>query len=150
MTLRRATLRRATLREALARIRYGLVSLLSECAIAVTVLTALIVAAPLTVIVAAQLHALATTGQWRGFPVSELLDVLQVDPEALPTRSDSVAGFALSLPASLVLLTATLALCVLAVFLHRTNRRMRARLQNVLQSALIKDIERQLDHRRSG
>jgi hypothetical protein len=144
MTLRRA------LRRALARTRYGLVSLLLECAIAVTALTALIVAAPLTVILAAKLHALATMGQWRGFPVSELLDVLQVDPETLAMRSDSVAGFALSLPASLVLATATLALCVLAVILHRTNRRMRARLHNVLQSALIEDIERQLDHRRSG
>jgi hypothetical protein len=136
-----------TLRRALVRIRHGLVSLLLESAIAVTVLTALIVAAPLIVILAAQLHGLATTGQWRGFQVSELLDVLRVDPETLATRPDSVAGFVLLLPASLVLFTATLAFCVLAAILHRANRRVCARLYSMQQSALIEDIERQLGHR---
>lgn len=100
-----------------------LVSLLLEGKIAITVLTALIVAAPLMVIPAAQLHALATTGQWRGFQVSKLLDVLQVAPETPSTHASSVAGFALALLASLVLFTAILALCVLAAIFPRANRR---------------------------
>jgi hypothetical protein len=116
---------------------------------AAALLVALIAAVPLTVIVAAQLHGLATTGQWRGFQVSELLDVLRIDRSIFPESSEQTAGYLLSLPASLVLFTTVLFLIVLAAALHRLRRRERARFFGAQQSALIKEIERQLETRRS-
>lgn len=139
-----------TPRRAFARIRYEFLSLLLECVIAVVLLAALIAAIPMAVILAAQLHGLATTGQWRGFQVSEFLDVLHVDPGIFPESSEQTAGYLLSLPASLVLFTAVLFLIVLAGLLHRLSRRARARFLGVQQSALIKDIERELEMQRSG
>src|SRR5688572_17920520 len=103
-----------TPRSALARIRYEFLALLLECVIAAALLVALIAAVPLTVIVAAQLHGLATTGQWRGFQVCELLDVLRIDRSIFPESSEQTAGYLLSLPASLVLFTTVLFLIVLA------------------------------------
>jgi hypothetical protein len=138
-----------TPRRALARIRYELLSLPLECGVAIAVLAALVAVVPLVVILAAQLHGLATTGQWRGFPVSEFLDVLQIDPSNFAGGSLAGAGSLLSAPASLVLFTATLFLCVLAGLFHRLKRRERARFLAVQQNALIKDIERELEMRRS-
>jgi hypothetical protein len=138
-------------RRALARIRYEFRSLLLECVMAAALLAALMAAIPLAVIIAAQLHGLATTGQWRGFQVSEFLDVLHIDPGIFfPGDSEKTVGSLLALPASLVLFTTTLFLCVLAGLLHRLNRRERARFLGVQQSALIKDIERELEMQRSG
>jgi len=51
------------------------------------------------------------------------------------------------LPAALLLLVATLALCLLAGGLHRLNRRERARFGSIQQNAMIKDIERKLEAR---
>ena len=138
-----------TPRSALARLRYEFLALLLECVIAAALLVALVVAVPLVVIVAAQLHGFATKGQWRGFQISELLDVLGLDRSILPGSSDQTAGYLLSLPASLVLFTTVLFLIVLAVALHRLRRRERARFFGAQQSALIKEIERQLETRRS-
>jgi hypothetical protein len=116
---------------------------------AAAVLAALVPAVPLTVVLAAQLYGLATTGQWRGFQVSELLDVLHIDPGSLPGGSLHGAQSLLSAPASLLLFTIALFLCVLAGLLHRLNRRERARYLGAQQSALIKDIERELEIRRA-
>jgi cbb3-type cytochrome oxidase subunit 3 len=131
----------------LARIRYEVVSLLLECGIAAAVLAALITSVPLVVILAAQLHGLATTGHWRGFQVAELLDVLRLDSSILPGSSQAIAEAVLALPASLILFTVALALCLLAGILHRLNRRERVRFAGAQQSALIKDIERELETR---
>jgi hypothetical protein len=139
-----------TPRAALARIRYEFLSLLLECLIAIALLAALIAAIPMAVIVAAQLQAVATTGRWRGFDLSEFLDVFHVDPGILPTGSVHAVGTLLSLPASLILFTTVLLLIVLAWILHRLNRRERAIFLGVRQSALIKDIERELEMQRSG
>jgi hypothetical protein len=136
-------------RRALARLRYEFLSLLLEIAIAAAVLAALIAATPLAVILAAQLSGLASTGQWRGFQLSELFDVLQIDPNSFSASSPAVAGSLLSAPATLVLFTSILFLCVLAGFLHRLNRRERARLRGVHQSTLIHEIESKLTVRRS-
>lgn len=136
-----------TPKRALARIRYELISLLLECAIVAVVLAALITAVPMAVILAAQLHGFATTGHWRGFQVFELLDVLRIDPSTLPEKFQSIVGSLLALPASLVLFIVTLTLCLLAGVLHRLNRRERAKLVSVQQSALIRDIERELETR---
>jgi len=132
---------------ALARARYEFLSLLLECAIAAVVLAAVIVAVPLAVILAAQLHGLATTGQWRGFQVAELLDVLQIDASIVSGSSQPAPGYLLSLPASLGLLIAVLFLCLLAGILRRLNRNERARFFSAQQNALIKDIERKLETR---
>src|SRR5689334_3304949 len=99
-------------RRALARLRYALVSLLSEFAIAAAVLAILIAAVPLAVMLAARLTGWATTGPWRGFQLSELLDVLKIDPGSLP----AMAGSLLPAPAALVLFTGILFLCVLGGF----------------------------------
>jgi len=144
-----------TPRRTLARIRYALLSPLLECVIAAALFAALMAAIPLAVIIAAQLHGLATTGQWRGFQVSEFLDVLHIDPGILSGDSGSgdsgQAGESLlTLPASSVLFTTTLCLCVLAGLIHRLNRRERTRFLGVQQSSLIKDIERELEMQRSG
>jgi hypothetical protein len=138
-----------TPRRALARIRYEFLALLLECVIAAALLVALVVAVPLVVIVAAQLHGLATTGEWRGFQVSKFLEVLGLDRGIFPESSEQTAGYLLSLPASLVLFSTVLFLIVLAAALHRLRRRERARFFGAQQSALIKEIERQLETRRS-
>jgi cbb3-type cytochrome oxidase subunit 3 len=133
-------------RRALARIRYELVSLLLECVIAVAVLAAVVAIIPMTLILAAQLHGLLTTGNWRGFQFSEFLDVFRIDLSG-PGDTQPVAGFLLALPATLLLFLATLVLCLLAGVLHRLNRRERARFNSSRQNALIKDIERELETR---
>jgi hypothetical protein len=136
-----------TLKGALARVRYELVSLLLECAIAVAVLAAFMMSFPMTLILASQLNRLATTGDWREFRFSEFLDVLRIDPSSLQGEAQPIAGFFLALPAALLLLLAALALCLLAGVLHRLNRRERARFGGMQQSAMIKDIERKLEAR---
>ncbi|MBX9777180.1 MAG: hypothetical protein K2Y71_22625 [Xanthobacteraceae bacterium] len=124
--------------------------MLLESVFAVALLAALTAAIPLAVIVAAQLNGFATTGQWRGFPVSEFLDVLGVDADHVAATSGQAAGYLISLPAALVLSTIVLFLAVLAGLLHRLSRRERARFLGVQQRVLIKDIERELEMQRSG
>jgi len=131
-----------TPRRALARIRYELVSLLLECAFAVAVLAALAAAVPMLTILAAHVYALATAGQWRGFPLSELIEVLRIDSVALP-----IDEWLLALPAALVLFVVVLILWLLAAVVHRLSRRERARFLSVKQRALIGDIERELEAR---
>ena len=130
---------------ALARIRYAFLTLLLECAIAALTLAAVVVAVPMMVILAAQLHGLATTGQWRGFQVAEFLDVLQIDASSLSSESSPPPESLLSLSASLVLFTAMLFFGLLAGILHRLNRRERAKFFSAQQNALLKDIERELE-----
>jgi hypothetical protein len=133
-----------TTRRALARIRYQLVSLLLECAMAAAVLAMIIAIVPMVLILAAQLHGLATTGNWRGFQFSELLDVLQIDVSTMPADSQLIVGL-LRVPAALLLFLVTSALYLFAVVLHRLNRRERKRFNNMQQNALIKDIDRALE-----
>jgi hypothetical protein len=128
----------------LAWLRYELVSLLLECAFAIAALAILATAVPTILILAAQLDRLATTGDWRGFALSELFDVLQIDASARAEDSQPLTGFVLALPATLVLLLATLILCVVACGLHRLVKRERMRFSRTQQSALIEDIERHL------
>ena len=108
---------RMTPRRTLARIRYALLSPLLECVIAAALFAALMAAIPLAVIIAAQLHGLATTGQWRGFQVSEFLDVLHIDRGILSGdlgAGDSGRPRMSPHAASLIgLFTTTLCLCCL-------------------------------------
>jgi hypothetical protein len=131
-------------KRALARLRYELVSLALECGFALAALAILAIAVPIVLIFAAQLDRLATTGEWRGFAVTELIDVLQIDASALTGESQGFASFVLALPATLVLLLAALVLCLVAYGLRRLVRRERMRFSGTQQSALIEDIERQL------
>lgn len=135
-----------TPRRIFARIRYELVSLLLECAIAVAVLTATMISAPMILILAAQMDRLTTTGDWRGFRFSEFLDVLRIDPSAILGELP-IAGFFLALPATLILFPSALALCLLAGVFHRLNRREKVKFDNMRKSAMIRDIERKLKAR---
>lgn len=111
---------------------------------AAAVLAMIIAIVPMVLILAAQLHGLATTGNWRGFQVSELLDVLQIDVSTMPADSQLIVGL-LRVPAALLLFLVTSALYLFAVVLHRLNRRERRRLNNMQQNALIKEIDRVLE-----
>jgi hypothetical protein len=136
-----------TLKGALARVRYEVVSLLLECAIAVATLAAFLMSVPMILILASQLNRLAMTGDWREFPFSEFLELVRIDPSSLQGETQAIAKFFLALPATLLLLLAALALCLLAGVLHRLNKRERARFGGMQQSAMIKDIERKLEAR---
>jgi hypothetical protein len=133
-----------TIKRALARLRYELVSLFLECGFAIAALAIAAVALPAILILAAQFARLASTGSWRGFAFSELIEVLRVDASALSDESRQFTAFILALPATLVLLVAALVLCLLAYGLRRLIRREHTRLARTQQHALIEDIERKL------
>jgi len=131
-------------KRALARVWHELVSLSLECVFAVVVLALVAAIVPTILILAAQFYRLATTGDWRGFAFSELVDVLGINPSALADESQPIAQTILALPATLVLSLASIALCLTAYVLHRLLKRERVRFSGKQQNALIEDIERQL------
>src|SRR5262245_53975103 len=132
-----------TTKRALVRIRIELVSSVLECGIAIATLGLIILAAPILLILAAQVERFATAGEWRGFQFSEFLEVIGVDPNSAAELSPVVPGV-MEWPATLLLATAALALVLLIVVLGRANRRQRARITGLRQAALIEDIERKL------
>jgi hypothetical protein len=129
------------IRTGLARLRYGLVTLLADCALFVVCCGVLAAAAPLLFILSAQLYRLGTTGDWHPVPLSDLLNVTTVGLSA-QAHDNPLVAFLLACPATVILLAAVLVFYAIGRLLSRLKARERRKFHDAGQRALIGDIER--------